>query len=1121
MGNGPSKKPSSSSSREEEEEEEEEERRNFSSSSFARRRRRRKSDEENELSDDEEKNTRRTWKPSDDDAKRTSTPARISTVSPFGRMSLTSSGGRDSDEEEEEREEERGGAFVAEPFRLNNHVVAFATRGDFEEEEEENAERNGRRKKKTKKKKNEFASARAWMERKGLFVTSTENGDMESEKRGDASSSSTDVVLVNLASRAFCERQHALSKISRSEREDEEDEDESLYDAFRDAPIVEFIVDECIPFANVVELDTLVSIASTIEKWMAISSEPVVALHFAIDDATTRQEDLYRKGGVRYDVATKENYYAATASAKEERKNERIRKRSLAINVLRFIACASIVASGKGDVSIENAYCEIAPPPMSAKESTKRFRDKRAFTLTNTQRRIGEWLQTRARRIESGFEDAILMSSNDGEKITLKRVVISGGISCDGRGGSRLYCVVRDGRNREIGRSLFSATQFGPDSHSSANGSPIPFEMFQTPKSVELRSENTAARDFEGSCLNKNGEYTETVYKKGVRLTSDFFVCVYHWTGNREFDEKRPICLAWSHAVAMAKHGVTRFHLNDIDHCGTGDSGANMSALLPKNFFLDVTILIDSPPPPPPPFSPPPKVPSISSQQQKSSLPSTPAPPPPPPPPPPAAVSKVASKGAPLPPPPPPPPPAPPPAPPAPPVPKNKAGAIPPPPPAPPGRKLSLRNTQVPTPTPLKKKPVTNTLRKIFWEKLPVTIDTWFTASGDIDEKKREKIRKKVYEAFDAKPTKQQKPLDEENSVKKQERGMPKLIPLKRANNISIVLSRWKAAQDPQSIVDMIRSASSELDIDKLQILIQCVPNEEELLLFKEHNANDDENIENPLSQPEQFLRKMCTIPNLDHRLRALMFARQFSELARDLRSCFEMVENACDEVLSSNDLRNILKHALYCGNVLNEGTIRGDANGFALESLLLFANVKTTTNKNTDTPTLIRPPENLLEVVVDVADDSDTIEDKQNDTYSLRENLKHCERAMRFARGELESRYESFRKNVVNLKKERLEHLCDVAKEQEIVDELATKVREKFNRLKIFVGKSTTSGEGPEEIFTNIWLFAESVDRRRRRTKENQRNINNNNRNKPNSPPQTTTPQTPHYASGANTAWI
>jgi len=86
----------------------------------------------------------------------------------------------------------------------------------------------------------------------------------------------------------------------------------------------------------------------------------------------------------------------------------------------------------------------------------------------------------------------------------------------------------------------------------------------------------------------------------------------------------------------------------------------------------------------------------------------------------------------------------------------------------------------------------------------------------------------------------------------------------------------------------------------------------------------------------------------------------------------------------------------------------------------------------------------------------------------------------------------------------------------------MAVRLQEKFNRLKTFVGKpSETSGEGPEEIFTNIWLFVESVDRRRRRTKEKDRKDNSNNTgNKQNSPPQTT-PQTPHYASGANTAWI
>jgi hypothetical protein len=1059
-------------------------------------------------------------------------------LSPFGSMALSSSGrflrGRreneGGEETDDEREEEEDGRFLAKPFQLNNHAIAFATRGKETPEEERKRRKEEKKKRKMKSEKTAFAIAREWMERKGFVFSLSTTMTME-DQHNASSSSSSDIMLVNIASRAFCERQHSLSKITSSscseEKDEEEEEDEeSLYDTFRGAPIVEFIVDECVPFANVVELDTLVSIASTIEKWMVISSEPVVALHLAIDDASlaaTRGEDAYRKGGVIYDVATKENYYAATVSStKEEMKNERIRKRSLAINVLRFITCASAVVSGKGDVSIEEAYCDIAPPAL-AKDS----RDKRAFTLTNTQRRIGEWLQTRARRIESGFEDAILTSIADGEKITLKRVVISGGISCDGRGGSRLYCVVRDGRNREIGRSLFSATQFGPDWHSSANGSPIPFEMFNTPKSVELRSENTAARYFEGSRL-------ENVYKKGVRLTSDFVVCVYHWTGNREFDERRPICVAWSHVVAV-KHGVTRFDLNDIDHCGTGDSGANMSALLPKNFFLDLTILVDALSPktatllpgpltltsssPAPPLPPPPPPPPSSKVSLKG------APPlPPPPPPPPPLPSKVLHREAPQPPPPPlpPPPPRPPSAPPAPPVPKK--GSIPPPPPPPPGCKLGFQNTQVPPPPILKKKLVTNTLRKIFWDKLPITSDTWFTSVNDIDEKKREQIRKKILEAFDAKPPQQQKLFAEENSAKKQRRqehGMPKLIPLKRANNISIVLSRWKAAKDPQSVVDMIQSASEELDIDKLQILVQCVPNEEELLVFKEYNESDDKDNEEPLTQPEQFLRAMSAIPNLDHRLQALMFARQFSEVTRELRSSFEVVENACDEVLNSSDLRNILNYALYCGNVLNEGTIRGDANGFALESLLLFTNVKTTTKKNMDTPTTsIRPPENLLEVVVDAADDDDdAIKNKQ---YSLRESLKHCEHAMRFARGELESRYDTFRKNTENLKKERLEHLCDVAKERESVDKSAVRVQEKFNRLKTFVGKpSETSGEGPEEIFTNIWLFVESVDRRRRRTKEKHRKDNSNNTGNKQNSPQQTTPQTPHYASGANTAWI
>ena len=153
---------------------------------------------------------------------------------------------------------------------------------------------------------------------------------MESEKRGDASSSSTDAVLVNLASRAFCERQHALSKISRSEREDEEDEDESLYDAFRDAPIVEFIVDECIPFANVVELDTLVNMSMISDREVdpPLASEPVVALCARSTTRRLRFEDLYRRFLCSLKSWRRKRIITLRGVRKRGKENERIRKRS-------------------------------------------------------------------------------------------------------------------------------------------------------------------------------------------------------------------------------------------------------------------------------------------------------------------------------------------------------------------------------------------------------------------------------------------------------------------------------------------------------------------------------------------------------------------------------------------------------------------------------------------------------------------------------------------------------------------------------------------------------------------------------------------------------------------------
>ena len=49
----------------------------------------------------------------------------------------------------------------------------------------------------------------------------------------------------------------------------------------------------------------------------------------------------------------------------------------------------------------------------------------------------------------------------------------------------------------------------------------------------------------------------------------------------------------------------------------------------------------------------------------------------------------------------------------------------------------------------------------------------------------------------------------------------------------------------------------------------------------------------------------------------------------------------ACDEVRRSRQLKAVLAAALAAGNVLNEGTPRGEAAGFTLDSLHKLADVK------------------------------------------------------------------------------------------------------------------------------------------------------------------------------------
>ncbi|XP_057791936.1 formin-like protein 20 [Salvia miltiorrhiza] len=366
------------------------------------------------------------------------------------------------------------------------------------------------------------------------------------------------------------------------------------------------------------------------------------------------------------------------------------------------------------------------------------------------------------------------------------------------------------------------------------------------------------------------------------------------------------------------------------------------------------------PPPPPPPFGgapPPPPPPPFGG-----------APPPPPPPPgggggPPPPPPPPGGGGGPPPPPPPPggaPPPPPPPggAPPPPPPPGGGAPG-PPPPPGPPGGgpppPPGPRGGPPPPPgagrgmgagrgqarpavkksnlKPLHWSKVTRALKGSLWEELQKQgtpqvapefdaseLETLFCATAPVKDKGKGGGKK----AASAKPTKVQ------------------LIDLKRAYNVEIMLTKVK-----MPLPDMMTAALSlddtVLDADQVENLIKFCPKKEEMELLKTYTGDPE-----MLGKCEQFFLELMKAPRVEAKLRVFLFKIQFNSQLSDFKKSLVVVNSACEEVRNSTKLREILSKILVLGNTLNEGTARGAAVGYKLDSLLKLTDTRSSTSRMT-----------------------------------------------------------------------------------------------------------------------------------------------------------------------------
>lgn len=367
------------------------------------------------------------------------------------------------------------------------------------------------------------------------------------------------------------------------------------------------------------------------------------------------------------------------------------------------------------------------------------------------------------------------------------------------------------------------------------------------------------------------------------------------------------------------------------------------------------------PPPPPPPLGrgamPPPPPPPPPPPLGRDTKPPPPPPrqgaTPPPPPPPPFRIAA----------PPPPPPPGQGAAPPLPLVPSQGVGAPPPPPP------LVSRGSNVPLPPPPTAKgkpslastnigrgrgssgtanaPKKASLKPLHWVKVTRAMkgSLWADSEKQDNQSRPPEIDiselESLFSAASASDVSSTKGAGRRGSnINKPEKVQ--LIDLRRAYNCEIMLSKIKIPL-PDMLNAVLALDSSALDIDQVENLIKFCPTKEEMEMLKNYAGNKE-----MLGKCEQFFMELMKVPRVEAKLRVFAFKITFSSQVNDLRLNLNTINYAAREVKESLKLRQIMQTILTLGNALNQGTARGSAVGFKLDSLLKLSDTRARNNKMT-----------------------------------------------------------------------------------------------------------------------------------------------------------------------------
>ncbi|XP_019183461.1 PREDICTED: formin-like protein 5 [Ipomoea nil] len=166
------------------------------------------------------------------------------------------------------------------------------------------------------------------------------------------------------------------------------------------------------------------------------------------------------------------------------------------------------------------------------------------------------------------------------------------------------------------------------------------------------------------------------------------------------------------------------------------------------------------------------------------------------------------------------------------------------------------------------------------------------------------------------------------------------IIDQKKAQNISILLKALNVTTE--EVCDAIKEGN-ELPPELIQTLLRMAPTSDEelkLRLFTEDLSK--------LGHADRFMKIIVDIPFAFKRLETLLFMCTLPEEVAGVKESFKTLEDACTELQNSRLFMKLLEAVLKTGNRMNDGTYRGGAQAFKLDTLLKLSDVKGVDGKTT-----------------------------------------------------------------------------------------------------------------------------------------------------------------------------